>query len=86
MDRDFKVGDRVRIRSWDDMAKEYGLDWEGDIGTSYYCFVKEMRNMCGVEATISKIYDDEEVILDQFDKYKDEGRRWKYSISMIEKV
>ena len=85
MDRDFKVGDRVRIRSWDDMVKEYGLDWEGDIPTPCYFFIDKMRILCGVEATITKI-DDEKVTLDQFDKHKDEGGKWNYSIFMIEKI
>ena len=29
-----KVGDKVRIRSWDDMEKEFGTDSWGDIKIS----------------------------------------------------
>lgn len=28
---EFKVGDRVRIRQWEDMEKEFGTDLFGDI-------------------------------------------------------
>lgn len=53
---EFKVGDRVRIRSWDDMRKEFG-------GTTAcinvpYSFTKNMRPLCGAVATIKEIRGD----------------------------
>ena len=50
----FKVGDRVCIRNWDDMEKEFGLDKSGDIKVKY-CFTKDMRHLCGRMATIISI-------------------------------
>lgn len=46
----FKVGDRIKIRSWEDMEKEYG-DPEDCPGF----FTKGMRHLCGRTATITEI-------------------------------
>lgn len=59
----FKVGDRVRFRSWDDMKREFGVDprCPADIcikkGSMYFtCF---MSPLCGTYATIKRIYSSE---------------------------
>lgn len=53
----FKVGDRVRFRSWDDMESEFGVEPKtGSInirGKIY--FTKDMRPLCGTYATIESI-------------------------------
>lgn len=60
----FKAGDRVQIRDWEDMLKEFGLDWADDIKTKPYSFTKNMKHLCSKTATISKICDnDNEVAL-----------------------
>lgn len=51
----FKVGDRVRIRDWDDMEREYGTDFEGDIRIPSQIFSRNMRHLCGRYATIKDI-------------------------------
>lgn len=48
----FAVGDRVRIRDWDDMASEFGIDEDGEIPCRYI-FAQAMRVFCGQEYTIS---------------------------------
>mgnify|MGYP006935418471 CR=1 FL=1 len=48
----FAVGDRVRIRYWDDMASEFGVDEDGKIPCKYV-FTQAMRVFCGQEYTIS---------------------------------
>lgn len=48
----FSVGDRVRIRDWDDMASEFGVDEDGEISCKYI-FAQSMRDFCGQEYTIS---------------------------------
>lgn len=40
-----KVGDKARVKQWDDMAKEGKL-----------AFVNDMKNLCGTEVTISGVF------------------------------
>lgn len=49
-----KVGDKVKIRSWESMEKEFGLDTDGDIGAPT-CFVQGMRKFCGQTVTVKEI-------------------------------
>lgn len=50
-DDDYSVGDRVRIRQWDDMVDEFGLDSSGDIKVPSV-FTSEMKKLCGKTAVI----------------------------------
>lgn len=49
------VGDKVRIRAWDDMVEEFGLDDDSEIPCRA-TFVEDMREYCGREYTIDGIY------------------------------
>mgnify|MGYP001852278019 FL=1 len=80
--RIFKVGDRVRIRSWESMAKESGIDSKGDIETKYN-FVKYMKNLCGRTATIIDI-NGIEVKLGEWSNAG--NTTWNFSIDMLEPV
>ena len=51
-DRNFKVGDRVVVRDWDDMAKEYGVGKWGDINKDSQ-FTSSMKHLCGRTATVT---------------------------------
>lgn len=53
-DRNFKVGDRVVVRDWDDMAKEYGVNKWGDIAKDSQ-FTSSMKNLCGRTATVTAV-------------------------------
>lgn len=44
----FKVGDRVKVREWKDMKKEFGTDCFGSIKCEYY-FATGMKKYCGKE-------------------------------------
>lgn len=47
----YKVGDRVRVKSWEEMAERYGLDGAGAIDMR--CgFPINMKEFCGKEYTI----------------------------------
>lgn len=78
----FKVGDKVRIRTWEDMEKEFGVDGDGDI-KCYKLFVKNMKHLCGRLATITG-FKGENILLD-FDDTTGKTD-WKYSADMIEPV
>lgn len=50
----FKVGDKVKVREWDEMEKQYGLDRDGDI-KARPCFATGMRRYCGKVLTVSSV-------------------------------
>lgn len=82
-EREFKVGDVVRIRRWADMAEEFGLDSDGDIDCKYH-FTTPMTNLCGRKCTISTI-EGTTVKLDFGDDIAD-NTWWLYSTDMIEHI
>ena len=83
---DFKVGDRVRIKSWDRMVEEYIEEKSGHgIQLPFSRFDICMKPLCGLTATIKMIDDDGRVQLEDWsDDDKHDG--WTYSIYMLEKV
>jgi hypothetical protein len=55
MKYEFRPGDRVRFRKWDDMAAEFGENSDsGAIDIRPY-FTLAMKHLCGTEATITAI-------------------------------
>lgn len=76
---EFKVGDRVRIRQWDDMAAEFGFTEIGSIACEF-AFTTEMKQLCERSAVITEI-DSHKVCLDFDDGFKG---YWDYSTDMIE--
>lgn len=80
----FKVGELVRIRQWDDMKKEFGINVFGSIDCKCH-FTSEMEPLCGKYAEISRLHKDGLVDLKLFNcegLYTD----YNYSTGMIEKV
>ena len=49
----YKVGDKVRVRQWDDMVKEFGVNNNGDIKNG---FIGNMKHFCGRIYEIYKVY------------------------------
>ena len=55
---DFYVGQRVRIREWDDLVCEYGFDKAGRINSQEdvdKALPVDVEPLCGVEAIVAKI-------------------------------
>lgn len=50
----YKVGDKVKIRKWDDMVSEFDLDARGDIELPGIFFTNEMKKFCGKIVTIQE--------------------------------
>ena len=48
----YRVGDKVKVRKWDDMVAEFGLDVYGNIKTPEFLFVEYMKDCCDKTATI----------------------------------
>jgi len=77
---EFKVGDRVQFKEWDEMEREFGLDSWGDIKCSVR-FDADMCHLCGTYATIKKICRDGTVDLSEFSTKGD--RCWLYHVDML---
>ena len=85
-DEDIHIGDVLRIRQWDDMANEFGINECGDIDCRY-CFTTTMIHMCGKQFTVSNIYEDYgETIYNSEEgvEYDVEGDTWDISADMLE--
>lgn len=69
----FKVGDKVRVRAWDDMEKEFGLNADGDIKCRCW-FTKGMRDSCGKIVQIESVSPEIETycIKDDFHTFTDD--------------
>lgn len=80
----FKVGDKVKIKSWEEMEKEFGLDCAGNINCNS-CFTGSMKKYCGATATISGIDSDEIVELTSTSSDLDFSF-WTFSTDMIKKA
>ena len=53
---EFKVGDKVQIREWDDMKKEFRLEsWDSTSINCKFSFTHDMRYLCGQFLTIREI-------------------------------
>lgn len=86
--KEFAVGDKVRIRQWDDMVEEFGLVGGYKIPFTKTCkttFTDGMKHLCGRTATITHInYDTEEVVLDFDDNSGD--TYWFFYLGAIEPI
>lgn len=83
----FEVGDRVRIKDFDEMIEEFGTHSDGTPNVS--CgFNPDMRYLCGQKATISNIRGDivnfEERI--EYGRGDDENWAWNISLDMISHI
>ncbi len=72
----YKVGDKVRVRSWESMEKEFGLDEFGYISMKYG-FTDDMEKLCGEILTI-------ECVMDSY--YYTKGAKWQWTDDMLEPV
>jgi hypothetical protein len=71
----YKVGDKVRVRSWDSMAKQFGVDSFGDIKVPNIFFVDMMREYCGKTLTITSVNES---------SYQTKGNTWHWTDEMFE--
>lgn len=75
----YKVGDKVRVREWDDMEREFGLTVEGDINCcESYDFIETMKNLCGKELEVCQVKKD------CYELWHGQG--WCYTDEMLEPI
>lgn len=77
----YKVGDKVRIRSWESMAKEFGVNNQGNTIKVNHGFTKNMRKYCNKTVTIAEV----EPIFNGYHIKEDEGY-WTYGDEMFEPI
>lgn len=65
MDFNPQPGDTVTIRTWDDMAEEYGLNESGGIKTPYLTILEGMKQYCGRSYTVERAYDISDITSDK---------------------
>lgn len=80
----FYVGQRVRIRQWDDMEAEFGTHHYNQSIKCHNTFSAGMKPLCGKIATISKICSGKEINLHDFQNCEGINTSWCYSTDMIE--
>lgn len=87
----FIPGRRIRIRSWESMAEEFGEIGCG-LSTPRFLFSSEMKPLCGLYATIDKVTENRLTLKDWSNKEVHDRTRlgtigdWFYTKEMIELV
>lgn len=71
----YKVGDKVKVREWDDMVEEFGTDEDGDIDCNLY-FVEYMKKYCGKEMTVSRV-------LTGYYTLEEDDMEWQWTDDML---
>ena len=72
----YKVGDKVKVKKWEDLASEYTVDEYGDICHGAM-FIQEMKEYCGKELVIKHV---------RMDTYSCHGNIWSWQDWMFEDV
>lgn len=83
-DSEIHIGDVLRIRSFEDMKSEFGVDQDGDIyGGHGAWFVDEMEALCGNVLTVSEFSDGEYRSIEGVEDC-DDGTHWSICAWMLE--
>lgn len=86
---EIKIGMKVRIRAWEDMVNEFGVDENGDIPIKpLECniFQQNMRYMCGEVCTVLEVSTEEDEEYVYLEKFSYEPHDWGFSAEMLEPV
>jgi hypothetical protein len=78
----YKVGDKVRVRQWDDMAKEFG-ECLCAIDTPCCFFVSSMKVYCGLVYEIAEVYGR---CYELKSNEKSDIKKWYFTDDMLESV
>ena len=75
----YKVGDLVKIKTWKEMEKKYGLNEFGNIKNKAPAFVEEMEEGLSPNRIV-KIYE----VRERYNCYHVDGSIWNWTDNMIE--
>ena len=91
MGTEFKIGDRVVVKSWEEMEAEYGVEANGSIACRF-SFIKEMKHFCGEEGIIEHLYgyngSSEKVAIkfNHADVNTEAEQKWTFTTEMIKHI
>lgn len=80
-----KKGKAVKIKDWESMEDEFGVDRDGDIDC-YLSFTQGMLPLCGRAITITSDMEISYDITGCFTVYDDYGQPWIISEDMLKPV
>ena len=86
-EKPFKVGERVRFKSWKRMCNEFSVDINGFIvfpNEEY--FTIGMKELCGTYATITHINKDGYIVLTKMSAGSHWINEYAYTLDMIEHI
>ena len=86
---EFKTGDFVQFKEWDEMEQEFGVNSTGSI--KVLCsFTREMKPFCGVVARIADVIHKEgtssKIVCIDFGEQEFSGEWFSFSTDMIKKI
>lgn len=88
-----QAGDWVRIKSWKEMEKEFGVDSYGRCIPCSFIFVREMKPLCGLIGQVASVSRDNEVFFTDYNPVlkqrliaPDSGSRYHISTDMVKKI
>lgn len=86
----FKIGERVKVRAWDDLVNEFGLsenkyfeEYEIKVGADV--FVEPMKELCGQTASVSG-YQSNHIFLSDWSCDEAFASEWSYTPEMLESI
>jgi len=83
MKHKFQVGDKCRIRQFEDMAAEFGVDQYGEIEKAP-SFVENMKPMCGLTFTVKEVKDGMYYSIEGVEDSRGNGNVWNIAGWMLE--
>ena len=72
----YKVGDKVKVREWDNMAKAFYVDKKGCITCGPEVFVSDMKEYCGKIMTIKSVGNN-------YYKIEEDNENWRWTDDML---
>lgn len=89
MQHDFKVGDIIQFKDWNEMAEEYDSDndriYFGDPDI-HHTFIDEMKHLCGTTAVIKEFVKSNPLYVYLKDFTAKERTSWIYHVYMFKPV
>lgn len=77
----YGIGQKVKVKDFSELVKEFGVESNGNIIIGNYYFVRQMKVYCGEEYRIKNTYADGTYELDLQD-----GEEWFFSEEMLEEI